>query len=126
MDVSCTFKVTEGARQHLDHAIRTPVFATSQEWVAEWVELQPLSRFRSAQFSIKHPDDLLRPDNTESSDWTLFWMHTRQVVFGVLLGLRLCCPHLASPTVQPCCMEIEKWAAWRDDVLWVLGQLLNQ
>ena len=110
----------------VDCGVRIPTFATSQEWINEWVELQPLSRFRGAQSSVAHPSELLSPDDTDPSDWALFWMHTRQVVFGVLIGFRMCSPHLAGPAVQPCTMEQEKWAAWRDDILWVFGQLLNQ
>lgn len=103
-----------------------PTFSTSQQWIAEWTELQPLSRFRGAQPSIDHPSELLRPGITEPSDWTLFWLRTRQIAFGVLLGLRMCSPYLAAPNTRPCYMEQDRWVAWCDDVLWVFGQLLHQ
>ncbi|RPD52613.1 hypothetical protein L227DRAFT_568489 [Lentinus tigrinus ALCF2SS1-6] len=100
-------------------------FVLPKEWIDEWLELQPLSRFRGAQPSIQHPSALLYPEETDPSDWALFWLHTRQVVFGFLLGFKMCSPFLTGATDRPCCMEREQWAAWLDDVLWVFYELLN-
>ena len=78
------------------------------------------------QPSIDHPRELIRPENTEPGDWTLFWLHTRKIIFGVLLGLRMCSPFLESTTTQSCRMGQEPWVAWCDDVSWVFSQLLHQ
>ena len=108
------------------HPVLTPSFADWQEWINEWLELQPLLRFRGAEPSIQHPSALLYPEETDPSDWTLFWLHTRQIVFGTLMGLKMCSPYLNGSTAVPCRMKPETWAAWLQDVSWVFDVLLKQ
>ena len=110
-----------------DATAYTSTSATAEEWIAEWVELQPLSRFRGAQPTIDHPSELLQPSDTDPSDWAIFWIRTRPIVFRTLLGLRACSPYLKrSATSVSGGMEGSKWVAWLEDVLWALNVLLNQ
>ncbi|RPD52505.1 hypothetical protein L227DRAFT_568555 [Lentinus tigrinus ALCF2SS1-6] len=106
-------------------AVSMPTFANWQEWINEWLELQPLSRFRGAQPFIHHPSALLYPEETHPSDWSLFWLHARQIVFKVLLGFKTCSPHHTGATDRSCSMERAQWAAWLEDILWVFYELLN-
>ncbi|RPD54701.1 hypothetical protein L226DRAFT_525971 [Lentinus tigrinus ALCF2SS1-7] len=117
--------VAEYATRSLDFSLTTPEFGESKEWIAEWLELQPLSRFPGTQSSIDHPSALLHPENIHPSEWALFWAHSRQVIFGVLLGLKLCSSHVDPGVVRSCRMENELWMAWMDDVTWVLESLLT-
>lgn len=103
--------------------IREPDFKTPEEWVVEWLELQPLSRFPSPEGSIDHPGALIYLP-TVPGDWALFWTHARDIVFRIILGLKSCSPHSARRMTAA--MKVEVWAAWLDDVLWVLYQLLHQ
>ncbi|KAI0689183.1 hypothetical protein C8T65DRAFT_700346 [Cerioporus squamosus] len=109
----------------LHHVVHPRDFVSPAEWVSEWLDLQPGSRFPGPQAtSITHPGMLLYPAHSRLEDWGQFLTRSRQVVFRVLLGLRSCSPYVSHPE-KPHLMNQDDWAAWADDVLWVLFQVLN-
>ncbi|KAI0716934.1 hypothetical protein C8Q76DRAFT_692469 [Earliella scabrosa] len=97
-------------------------YTDARHWVSEWLELQPLARFSGPTAQVEHPRMLLCPSRTAPRDWALFWLHARAIIFGVLLGLKSCWPY--SDETGAATMNQDDWSAWRDDVLWVLHQLL--
>lgn len=102
---------------------KAPECRTTQQWVDQWLELQPLSRFGGPKERVEHPESLRYPSRTEPSDWALFWMRPRETIFGTILGLRSCSPRLSERNGD---MDVENWSAWLNDVLWVLHRLLEQ
>ncbi|KAI0694234.1 hypothetical protein C8T65DRAFT_699023 [Cerioporus squamosus] len=108
----------------LHHVVHNRDYVSPTEWIPAWLDLQPRSRFSGPKPSVLHPRMLLYPANTTLDDWGMFLTHPRQVVFRVLLGLRSCSPYVTYPTM-PALMSQDDWAAWADDVLWVMFQVLN-
>ncbi|KAI0694254.1 hypothetical protein C8T65DRAFT_699037 [Cerioporus squamosus] len=97
---------------------------SAPEWISEWLDLQPLTRFRCPKASVRNPSMLLYPSYTVPHEWRLFWIRSAHIVFRTLLGLRNCCPNPSS-RAQRNLMDPNEWNAWADDVLWVFCQLID-
>ncbi|TFK83807.1 hypothetical protein K466DRAFT_567604 [Polyporus arcularius HHB13444] len=94
------------------------------EWISEWLDLQPPTRFGCPKASVKNPLMLLYPPYTAPHDWLPFWTRSACIVFRTLLGLKVCSPN---PSIGPkrYLMDPSEWEAWADDVLWVFCQLID-
>ncbi|TFK83806.1 hypothetical protein K466DRAFT_602553 [Polyporus arcularius HHB13444] len=108
----------------LHHVVHPREYVSPGEWVSAWLDLQPRNRFSGPNASVLHPEMLLYPANNTLDDWGTFLSHPRQVIFRVLLGLKSCSPYVTHAT-KPALMSQDDWAAWADDVLWVMFQVLN-
>ena len=86
--------------------------------------MQPLRRFRGPKAMVNHPRVLLNPTATSPDEWALFWLHPRQTIFPLLLGLKLLSPYAAQPSGSS--MTPDDWTAWVGDVLWGLSQIILQ
>lgn len=101
-----------------------PEYATPSNWISDWLDLQPLTRFKAPKESVMHPSSLLHPSSASAQDWSLFWHRYREVTFRVLFGLQMLSLH--SSNASRARMNAEDWTAWADDVLGVLYQLIDQ
>ncbi|KAI0715470.1 hypothetical protein C8T65DRAFT_643795 [Cerioporus squamosus] len=122
--------VVEESNQHsadgsLHHIVHAPDYVSPSEWISRWLDLQPQSRFAASDATRMHPQTMLYPADTTLADWYPFWNRTRQVVFHTLLGLRSCSPYIQAPIDERHIMDPDTWAAWADDVMWALYQVLH-
>ncbi|KAI0703515.1 hypothetical protein C8T65DRAFT_696745 [Cerioporus squamosus] len=94
------------------------------EWISEWLDLQPPTRFQCPKASVEHPSMLLYPAHTVPHEWLLFWTRSGHIVFRTLLGLKRCSPNPSS-RAKRYLMDRSEWEAWVNDVLWVLCRLID-
>ncbi|KAI0691400.1 hypothetical protein C8T65DRAFT_699741 [Cerioporus squamosus] len=92
-------------------------------WISEWLDLQPPTRFLCPKAFVKHPLMLLYPSDTAPYQWLPFWTRCTQVIFRTLLGLRGCSRESKNRAAEY--MDLDEWEAWADDVQWVFGRLLD-
>lgn len=118
--------IQSGRRPPQDFVLRVDI-KDREAWVSEWFKKQPIQRRRPVIPSqVMSPEDCLQyPQDTSASNWPAFWPSTRETVFTVLSGLKVCSPYGTVQQAGIAAMDPTRWSLWVQDVLWTLRQLIR-